>query len=164
MINPCGATLSGSACCTTARSKRRATWPNKSAAPARLVGIMGDCAESAARRFLEPGDRGRGGILAFGALRLDEVGGQPAHDARGQDRLIREGDAESMCLERVRDRNRVIAGGVRSGCVACGKIDDEVLDHGGPFVGGGYRSIVAAGIGAKLRQVKTKGRVLAGDG
>ena len=90
---------------------------------ARFVGDAG-----ALGRLLEAGDRGARRLLRFGALRLDEFRRNAAHDRAGDDRIVDEGDAQHMRLERVGHRNGEIAGGI---ALAQPEIDDDILDHDG---------------------------------
>ena len=129
MIRPCAALLFGSACAVTARSKRRASRPNRSPAPPiEAVSLQfSDRDAGALRRRLEARDRRVGGAVARHPLHVDDVGWDAAHHARRHHRLVGEGDAARMRAERLGDRDRVLRRHVTR--LAEAEIDDQVLDH-----------------------------------
>ncbi len=89
--------------------------------PRELVGNAG-----AFGRLVEAVERGVDRLLGFGALGLDELRWNAAHDRAGNDRIVDEGDAQHVGTESLGHRNGEVAGGIT---LAQPEIDDDVLDH-----------------------------------
>ena len=129
-ISSSGATLSGSACAITERSKRRAIAPNVSAAPARLAPTMRDSNDTPAR-FAAVSNLAIASVAAFSlSARCASISdaGMPAHDGRRNHRLVAERDPPTCASKVFGDRDRIGAGDIAR--LADGHVDDEILDHG----------------------------------
>ncbi len=76
--------------------------------------------------FSKSVDRDAHRLLGFGALRLDELRRDTAHDRTGNDRIVDKGYAQHVRAESLGHRNGEIARGI---VIAQPEIDDDILDH-----------------------------------
>ena len=84
------------------------------------------------RHLLEPGHGCVGSLLGECALLVDKVHRQPTpHQGRRQHRFIGKRHRGKVRTESLGDRNRVLDGDVVLG--VRGKMQHDILDHGGAF-------------------------------
>ena len=87
-------------------------------------------------------------LLAPGLLALDHFGGNVAGARHRNDRIVDEGDAGEVSLQRVGGRNRVISGRASFFCNA--QISENVFDHDAvPIVAWSYPMFAAHGFCAR---------------
>ena len=123
------ALVSGSACPTMDRSKRRAMWPNCSPTPAKLaLSVSGSAATPA--RALAAVKRSSAALrrrFVLALLGLDHLGRNISGARNRNDRIVEKSDSGEVGVERRGDGNCIVAG--RARLFADAKIDDDVLDH-----------------------------------